>query len=134
MSRSVARTVDSTPLHTLDLRMAKASIPVHQQESSGEPAMPQDAVSLVLETLAAIGMSDKEACIHMGYDASLFSKVKRGDARLPWDALWKLPDLFWVEFHQRIAVARRITEQSKLDLQAARISELVYLLVRRQTA
>lgn len=129
MPSSVPSRAQSTPLHSMDLRMAKGSIPVHQSETSADLGVSADWLSLVLATLRDIGMSDKEACIHMDYDASLFSKVKRGDARLPFDALWRLPDRFWAEFQPRVMEARKLTEESKRAMKAARISELVRLLI-----
>lgn len=129
MGRSVARPLESTPVQTLDLRMAKGSIPLHRAENAGSLGPAADGVSLILETLADIGMSDKEACIHMEYDAPLFSKVKQGRARLPFDALWLLPDRFWIPFHRRIAVARGLTEESRAEIRAARIAELVRLIL-----
>ena len=109
--------------------MAKASIAFHREETSGVPEMSADAVSLVVETIAAIGMSDKEACLTMRFDQSQFSKVKQGQARLPIDALWHMPDRFWAEFGERVRVARGMSPENERRQVAARIGELVKLLI-----
>ena len=101
--------------------MARASIEVHSAETT--------VISLVCDTLHAIGMSDKEACLHMGFDASQFSRVKRGEARIPLEALWRLPDHFWLEFRRRVDAAKRLTAENERAVRAARIGELVRLLV-----
>jgi hypothetical protein len=133
MRSTVAKAAQSTPFHSLEPRMAKASIPVNRSETSEDSAPDGAAVSLVLETLGAIGMSDKEACLCMEFDASTFSKVKAGTKRLPFDALWKLPDSFWAEFHDRIARAKQLTPETKRQTNAALIGELVRRLVEGST-
>lgn len=116
-------------LDGMDLRMAKASMPVHSGENADEQTVSADVVSLVVETLQSIGMSDKEACILMAFDQSQYSRVKRNEARLPIDALWRLPAHFWSEFARRAGEAKGITAVSERRAKAARIGELVRLLV-----
>ena len=109
--------------------MAKLSIDVHSRENTPEKTITADAVSLVVDTLGAIGMSDKEACLTMRYDASRFSKAKVGEDRIPVDALWRMPDAFWLEFIERARIARGLSQESKRAQRAARIGELIKLLV-----
>jgi antitoxin component HigA of HigAB toxin-antitoxin module len=129
MASSVPSRTSSMPLQSLDLQMAKASIDVHSPESAAQPSASADAVSLVVDTLRQIGMSDKEACYCMGFDPSQFSRVKEGRARLPLDALWRLPDRFWFAFRDRVDAARGLTRDNAKRIRAARIGELVSLLV-----
>lgn len=109
--------------------MAKASIQVHSSVNQQELAFEADAVSLVLESIAAAGLSDKAACIEMRFDPSQFSKVKQGQARLPLDAVWRLPDAFWSDFAERVKRARGICEASQRSQRAERIGELIRLLL-----
>lgn len=130
MGARLSRAASSTHFNSIDRRPAKASIRVNPLETRGVFGLTDEAVSLVLESLAAIGLSDKAACIDMGFDPGQFSRVKRGDARLPLDALWRLPDEFWSEFTARAMRARGLCEQTQREQRAARIAELVRLLVQ----
>lgn len=109
--------------------MAKASIAVNRPTDSAPIEVSNAAVSLVFETLASIGMSDKEAAYTMAMDPAQLSRVKTGQARLPFDAIWRLPDRFWAAFAARIGQEKGLTEESARSLKAARIGELVRLLV-----
>lgn len=105
--------------------MAKASIDV---KSPG--FVEDDAVSLFFQTLADIGMSDKEAAYTMALDPAQLSRVKSHQARLPFDAIWRLPNRFWVAFNDRIAAARQLTPENQRDERKKRIVELVSLLLQ----
>lgn len=129
MAATLPKARSSTEVQTLDLQMAKSSIGVHRSQTSGDPDDGLNVVSLVLDSLTAIQMSDKEACYYMGFDRSQFSRVKKGEARLPVDALWRLPDLFWFEFRRRVDEQKHLTADSAKQARVARIRELVGLLV-----
>lgn len=129
MGASVAKRLASTPLNSIEPRPAKASIDVNRQETSGDIQSQADAVSLFFETIAAIGMSDKEAAYYMAMDAAQLSRIKTRQARLPFDAMWRMPDHFWAEFADRIEQARGLSDVAVKRVKAARISELVRLLV-----
>lgn len=119
----------STLLNTLELKPAKASIAINSEGSGPNPAEPADPVSLFFETLAAVGLSDKEAAYTMAMDPAQLSRVRNGQARLPFDAMWRLPDIFWLELRNRIETAKSLGAEHAHAIRAARIGELVRLLV-----
>jgi hypothetical protein len=119
----------STHLNSLAPRPAKASIAINRPQESASSDCSDTAVSLVFEALAEIGMADKEAAYAMAMDPAQLSRVKSGQARLPIDALWRLPDRFWFAFRGRVDAARHLTTDSARQARAARIGELVRLLV-----
>lgn len=121
-------------LNTLELKPAKASIEINSSRDSLEPTLDDDAVSLFFETLAEVGMSDKEAAYTMAMDPAQLSRVRSRTARLPFDAIWRLPNRFWLAFRNRIDAARGLNEHNEKHLIAQRIGELVTLLVRREVA
>lgn len=129
MANTVPSRTVSTPLNTLVPRQAKASIGINRSHSSASDEASDFSVSLVFETLAEIGMSDKEAAYTMAMDPAQLSRVKTGQARLPIDALWRLPDRFWLAFNRRVDSAKGINPVNEVRLRAARIGELVRLLV-----
>lgn len=124
----------NTKLNTVPVQMARASIPINSPVGADETTLRDDAVSLFFETLAAIGMSDKEAAYTMAMDPAQLSRVKSGQARLPFDAIWRLPNRFWVTFRGRIDEARGINPATEKEVFAQRLGELVTLLVRQQVA
>ena len=65
----------------------------------------------------------------MALDPGNLSRMKTGQMRLPFDAVWRLPDRFWSEFADRIGEAKGLTERHVLKVKAARIAELVKLLL-----
>jgi len=129
MARTVSKPSPSTLLSTVEPRMAKASIAVNSAESPNDFAFIADPVSLFFETIAVIGMSEKEAAYTMAMDPAQLSRVKSGQARLPFDAMWRLPATFWVELRNRIEMAKGLNPARVRELRAARIGELVKLLV-----
>lgn len=106
--------------------MAKASIPIN---SAGESTLAPDAVSLFFDTVAAIGMSDKEAAYTMAMDPAQLSRVKGGQARLPFDAIWRLDARFWLAFRDRIDAAKQLTNENRRAVKRARIVEVIGLLL-----
>jgi hypothetical protein len=58
----------TSPLNTLEPRMAKASIRINAHTAVTEAEGLDEAVSLFFATLAEIGMSDKEAAYTMAMD------------------------------------------------------------------
>lgn len=98
--------------------MAKASIGVNV-----------DAVALFFETLAACGFSEKEAAYEMAMDPAQLSRVKSGQARLPFDAVWRLPDRFWLAFRDRIDAAKRLTTENRHAIRRARLIEVIGLIL-----
>lgn len=123
-SRTVGTHINSVPT-----RQAKASIDRNQPEIPVDPACVDFDVSLVFDTLAEVGVDDKEAGYWMGKDKATVSRMKHGIQPLPMDALWRLPDRFWAKFHPRIGEAKGLTERHLLKVRAARIAELVTLLL-----
>lgn len=116
----------SSLLNSVDLNMAKASI---DRNSIEEHALQVDAVSLFFETIAACGMSDKEAAYTMALDPAQLSRVKVGQARLPFDAMWRLPNRFWITFRDRIDAAKQLTAENRRAIQRARLLEVIGLLL-----
>jgi hypothetical protein len=111
--------------------MAKASIAVKSEGSPPESVPNDDAVSIFFDTLAEIGMSDKEAAYTMAMDPGQLSRVKSHQARLPLDAIWRLPNRFWVVFRERLDDARGLNPAREKELFAQRIGELVSLLIKQ---
>lgn len=109
--------------------MAKASIDHNRAEASEDTVNSDAAVSLVFEAIAAIGMSDKEAAYTMAMDPAQLSRVKSRQARLPLDALWRMPDAFWLEFHRLVGEAKGLTPENARAVKVNRIAELVRLLL-----
>jgi hypothetical protein len=109
--------------------MAKASIAINSSDESQETSLADDALSLFFAALADVGMSDKEAAYTMAMDPAQLSRVKNGAARLPFDAMWRLPSSFWIAFRARLDAAKHLTETHAREVKAARIGELVRLLV-----
>lgn len=119
MPTNVVKTQPSTPLNSLELQMAKASSDVNRV----------DVVALFFETLAACGFSEKEAAYEMAMDPAQLSRVKSGQARLPFDAMWRLPDRFWLAFRDRIDAAKRLTTENRRAIQRARLIEVITLML-----
>lgn len=109
--------------------MAKASIAVNSSANQPDTFTEDDAVSLFFETLAEVGMTEKEAAYTMALDPGQLSRVKSRQARLPFDAMWRLPATFWFAFRHQIEVAKHLNERNEKALRAARIGELVKLLI-----
>lgn len=120
-TRSIGSPPLANPLNTVDLRMAKASIEVH--------AVPADVIALFFESVAACGMSHKEAAYDMAMDPAQLSRVKSGQARLPFDAVWRLPNHFWLTFRDRIDAAKALTPVNRRAIQRARLLEVIGLLL-----
>lgn len=114
-----------------DLRpqMVRASVPVNSPINRDDPTLHDDAVSLFFAALADCGMSDKAAAYTMALDPAQLSRVKSRHARLPFDAMWRLPSGFWLAFRARLDDAKQLTDAHARDVKAARIGELVKLLV-----
>lgn len=116
--------VASTHLNSLDAVRRGPSIDVHSDD------VPVDAIAIFFETLAACGLQEKEAAYFMAMDASQLSRVKNKTARLPFDAVWRLPDHFWIAFRDRIDAAKRLTNENRKAIQRARLLEVVSLLLQ----
>jgi hypothetical protein len=136
MAASVPSRAGSIPLNShgerrlgVDRRCAKASIGVNSRVVSAPIETPDDVTGLVFAAIADAGLSDKAAALTMGLDPAQLSRAKSGQARLPVDALWRLPDAFWFAFRERVDAARQLSEDRQRDAKAARISELVRLLL-----
>jgi hypothetical protein len=129
MAATVPSRAASTHLNSIERRCAKASIDANRPPASAPIACSDDAVSLVFDALAEIGMSEKEAAFEMGLDPADLSRIKGRQRRLPIDALWRLPDRFWFAFRDRVDAARGLTRDNAKRIRAARIGELVSLLV-----
>lgn len=121
----------TTQLNSLDRRPAKASITINSPMDSASDLVKADAVSLVFESIAAIGMSEKEAAHTMALDPATLSRIKTGQGRLSIESLWRMPDRFWFEFWQRIGRARGMSTEQERQENAALIGELVRKLVER---
>lgn len=90
-------------LANVGVQMVKAELPSGVEPDGADP------VSLFFEAIAAIGMSDKEAAYTMAMDPAQLSRVKSRQARLPFDAMWRLPAGFWVELRNRIDDAKSLS-------------------------
>lgn len=131
MTRSVASTAPSSPLNSIARRPAKASIAITTSDSSAQTVVSPDAVSLLFETLAEIGMSDKEAAYTMALDPAQLSRIKTGQARMPLDAMWRLPIGFWAAWNPRVDQIKGITPETDRKETAAQIATIVRLLVEK---
>ncbi len=129
MAATVPSRTPSSQFNTLAPKPAKASIAINRQSESAPIQADDVPVAMVFHALAAIGMSDKEAAYTMAMDPAQLSRIKTGQARMPFDAIWRLPDLFWSEFADRIGEAKGLSERHLLKVRAARIAELVKLLL-----
>lgn len=129
MSRSLAKATDSMPLNSIEPRMAKASMDVNRAQTSLDFDLGDQAVSLFFDTLAAIAMPEKEAAYQMALDPATLSRIKNRQQKLPFEAMWRMPDRFWIEFSARINAAKALTAENANKVRAARIGELVRLLV-----
>jgi hypothetical protein len=109
--------------------MAKASIRINAHTAVTEAEGLDEAVSLFFATLAEIGMSDKEAAYTMAMDPAQLSRVKSRQARLPFDAMWRLPPRFWVVWRDRIDQAKQLTPENRAAIRRRRIVELIELLL-----
>lgn len=131
MTNTVTKPEPATHGNSLDRRTAKASIGVKYQKPSG--AGPHDlgrvAVSLFFETLAEIGMSEKEAAYEMALDPAQLSRMKSGQARLSIDAMWRLRDSFWIVFVRKLNEAKGLCAERDSEVRIERISELTRLLI-----
>lgn len=114
--------------------MAKASIAINSSANDAMTELSDDAVSLFFETLAEVGMTEKEAAYTMRLDPAQLSRVKTRQARLPFDAMWHLPNAFWFAFRCQIDLAKNLNEQNLKAVRAARIAELVKLLIEEAVA
>jgi hypothetical protein len=110
--------------------MAKASIPINTPVGHDDPTLADDAVSLFFAALADCGMSDKLAAYTMAMDPAHLSRVKSHQARLPLDAIWRLPVAFWLAFRLRIDTAKGLSPENARLVRAQRIGELVTLLLQ----
>lgn len=124
MRTNVAKASPSSPLNSLELQMAKASIDVNRQAGVDE-----SAIAIFFETLAACGFSEKEAAYEMALDPAQLSRVKSRQARLPFDAMWRLPNRFWLKFRDRIDAEKQLTAENKRAIQRARLIEVISLLL-----
>jgi hypothetical protein len=113
----------------VDRRCAKASIAVKSRAVSAPVEASDDVTGLVFAAIADAGLSDKAAALTMGLDPAQLSRAKSGQSRLPVDALWRLPDEFWFAFRARVDEARQLSDDKRREVKAARISELVRLLL-----
>ena len=107
-------------VNSLDAKGAKPSTVVN---------LPVDVVALFFEAVAASGLSDKQAAYEMAMDPAQLSRVKTGQARLPFDAIWRLPDRFWITFRDRIDAAKQLTAENRRAVQRARLLEVIGLLL-----
>lgn len=129
MRQSLAKSSPSSPLNSIETRVAKAAIGLNRAAVTDAIALTDDVVSLFFECLAAIQMPDKEAAITMGMDPATLSRIRTKQARLTLEAIWRLPDAFWFEFRERVNEQRGLTVTSARRVRLARIRELASLLV-----
>lgn len=120
MPSSLPNPSPSTPLNSIALQMAKASSVVNSDA---------DVIALFFDTLAACGLSPKEAAYTMAMDPAQLSRVKAGTARLPIDAMWRLPDRFWLAFRDGIDAAKGLTPENRRAIQRARLIEVITLML-----
>jgi hypothetical protein len=116
-------------LGAIDRGRLASSIAINRPELSES-----DAVALAFDTFDAIGLLDKEAADLMHIDEGQLSRIKAGKGRLPFDALWRMPDRFWLEFRKRIDAARGFSDVSEEREFNRRIGELVTLLLNYRGA
>src|SRR5262245_33629847 len=129
MSASMKQPASASLLNSVVLKPAKASIRINSQENRAESDPATEALSLFFQVLAEVGMSDKEAAYEMALDPAQLSRIKSGQARLPFDAMWRLPDHFWTIFSSRLNEAKHLTEVNRRTTNIARIAELLRLLI-----
>jgi hypothetical protein len=132
MPGSVPQRRASDRVPSLDVRMASMDLGGRPPSLAVQPAAPRELpgiVPLVLETFRELGWDDTEACARMRFDGSHFSRVKQARARLAIEALWELPDEFWLDFLDRLQRARGLSPARRREIQIQRIAELLKLLL-----
>jgi len=132
MRNTLPKAASSTPLNSdaarldgIDRRCAKASIDINRATESAGSELAADMVSLVFEVFAAIGWADKEAAYHLGMDAAQLSRIKHGQGKLAIDTLGRLPNVFWIEFRNRIDDARGLSRDREADAFAEHVGQIV---------
>lgn len=118
MAASVAKVPQSNPLHSMDLRVAKASIDVHRPINTAPDSAPAFDLSLITQAIADAGMQEKEFCINAGLDQSLWSRIKSGMGNLQAKVLLSQPPKFWIVLdrlqRQKLGISE-VTEQQIHD-------------------
>lgn len=122
MPATLDRTADLTQLDSIKPRPAKALINV-------DPHKNPEILRLIGEALRRVGLSQKEAAINAGVKEQQFSAALLGQGNFGAMWLWAQPDTFWREFLGLIEQSRGLTPEASRAMKAARIAELVRLLV-----
>lgn len=131
MAASVARENRSTHVNSVDVVMAKAAIDGGAPVEAGSDVIRKDAIALVFQALAEIGMAQKEAAITMEIDPATLSRIKHGHERLSFEAVCKLPTSWWTAFNRlRAEQESAITGRPSPSDRRARFDQVLELLNR----
>lgn len=128
MPQSMRDTALANPLNSFAPRMAKAAIHCKTPEPSASKPLTSDAVSLLLDTLDALGIAPKEACALMGMDRSKFTRITQRVAAPTLDEIFSLPDHVWLELQKRMNAAKGLSEDTAREVKFARLLELLKLI------
>jgi hypothetical protein len=122
MATTLAKSLPSIRSHSIEVKMAKASIDRNSSEKSADTPTILELVSLALDR-AGYANNHKRAAIEMGRDPADLSRALRGEGRLGIADLDRLPPAFWAELLVLIGNATRITPASRRRVALARLLE-----------
>jgi predicted XRE-type DNA-binding protein len=128
-TRSVASDVARTQLNSIRGCQAKARIDANRPESSDRIDARDEFVSLIRAAMKDADMSQKAFALNAGVPESVISDGFNGVRNFAADWLWNQPALFWIRLRDRIDEAKQLSPENNKAIRAARIGELVKLLV-----
>lgn len=119
------------PLNSIEPRAAKASMPVNRPENTEPTEQGDSDLSLVIDALAAAGISSKEAAITMGMDPAQWTRIKGGTGRLSVNCLQRLPATFWLHYIERVRVLKGLSEDTEAGMKNKEIQDTADALFDR---
>jgi len=118
-----------TQLNSIRGRSAKARIDANRTEPSGRIESREEFLSLIRGAMKDAGMSQKEFALNAGAVESSVADGFNGVRNFAADWLWNQPPAFWLALRDRIEAAKGLTADREREVKAARIGELVRLLL-----
>jgi len=102
---------------------------VNPIDAAGRTESRDEFVSLIRDAMKHAGMSQKEFALNAGAKESAVADGFNGVRNFAADWLWNQPDRFWLGLRDRIEAAKGLTAEHAREVRAARIGELVKLLL-----
>lgn len=110
------------------LRAGDANLRIGSESLRSTPK--DEVLALIDEARQKVGMSRKEMAGNAGCPESVLSEALAGGrSNFAAHWLWQQPDAFVVEFFGLASSRRGLSPESKVAVRAARIAELIRLLV-----